>query len=154
MKTPTCLACMSYGKIRCYGTKGLIRLLVCRNCGFAFADRSYWRNPYDNSDYYDLNPLEVSHAEFSKTDVDRQQLVVEGFPKGGRLLDFGGGVGSTAAAANHLGFLLQWLRGAGKLSSEGLNIIQTLSGCVIQKFPVSFRITATMLLQCSMFWSI
>lgn len=111
---------MSYGKIRCYGTKGLIRLLVCRNCGFAFADRSYWRNPYDDSDYYDLNPLEVSHAEFSKTDVDRLQLVVEGFPKGGRLLDFGGGAGSTAAAANHLGFSSTVVEGSRKAVERGI----------------------------------
>lgn len=99
-----CPVCDGYEKVKSRGTKGLIRLLECCRCGFAFADRTYWKDPYHGSDYYEANAEELSALGFSKTDADRLSMLVKRFDNGGMLLDFGGGMGTTAGAANQFGF--------------------------------------------------
>lgn len=61
------------------------------------------RTPYHGSDYYEVNPVELSGLRFSKTDADRLSMVIKRFGNGGTLLDFGG-MGTTAAAVSQSDF--------------------------------------------------
>jgi 16S rRNA G1207 methylase RsmC len=95
-----CLVCGNKD-LKYYGEKGVIRLLICLKCDFGFADRNYWKDPYENLDYYEKNPVEVSYPlKFSKTDVDRLNVLKKWLSeeKELKILDFGSGYGTTAIA--------------------------------------------------------
>jgi len=95
-----CLVCGNED-LKYYGEKGIIRLLICRTCGFGFADRNYWKDPYEHLDYYQKHPVDVSYPlKFSRTDIDRLNILKNQLNEktGLKILDFGSGAGTTAIA--------------------------------------------------------
>jgi len=99
-----CLVCGNKD-LKYYGEKGVIRLLICQKCGFGLADRNYWKDPYENLDYYEKNPVEVSYPlKFSKTEIDRLNVLKKYLNEKNELkiLDFGSGYGTTAIALKKL----------------------------------------------------
>lgn len=100
---PDCPSCEKAAVIE-VGRAGACHLWRCA-CGLVFADRRSWRDPYADKDYYDPanQPAESYPLQISATERDRI-ATVRHFVRSGRLLDFGGGIGKTALAANAAGF--------------------------------------------------
>lgn len=100
---PRCPAC-DVTAVAEIGHAGVCHLWRCR-CGLVFADRATWRDPYSATDYYDPanQPTESYPLRITATERDRIASVRR-FVQGGRLLDFGGGIGKTALAAQAAGF--------------------------------------------------
>ena len=100
-----CPGCEHTEGFRFLGEKGVVRLLRCPSCGFVFADRAVWREPYSEKDYYDpeFQPNERYPLQPSATESDRMNTILR-HTKPGRFLDFGGGLGKTGLAALARGF--------------------------------------------------
>lgn len=79
--------------------------MVCQDCGFVFADLNVWKDPYSQTDYYDLSnqPKEDYPLRPQATERDRIASVLR-HQTSGRLMDYGGGLGRTALAAHEKGF--------------------------------------------------
>ena len=119
--TAICPCCADSGAhFKTLGQKGCVRLLRCDVCGFVFADPEAWRNPFDKVDYYDpsLQPDATYPLLPNATDRDRLAMLA-GLPRGGALLDFGGGLGSTAIEAQRTGFSATVIEESAKAVTEG-----------------------------------
>lgn len=116
---PSCPACQTPAT-RLLGQAGVCKLWECAACGLVFADRRVWRDPYLDKDYYDPEnqPAESYPLHPSATDRDRI-ATVRRFVTGGRLLDFGGGIGRTALAALEAGFRPLVLEDSQKAVEDG-----------------------------------
>lgn len=104
--TPVCPGCeQSTAGARFIGTRGVLSLWRCVRCGLAFTDRSLWRDPYLERDYYGAREsnLEELRARPTATHHERMDFVQRWLPHG-RLLDYGGGLGETAVVAAERGF--------------------------------------------------
>jgi SAM-dependent methyltransferase len=105
---------------RVLGEKGVVRLLECPSCGLVFADPERWRNPYAQVDYYD--PEKQPEASYplqpDATDADRLATLCRHVASG-QLLEFGGGLGRTALAAQRAGFHVTVLEESGKAVADG-----------------------------------
>lgn len=115
---PTCPACDAIAVTE-VGHAGVCDLWRCA-CGLVFADRATWRDPYSSRDYYDPanQPAESYPLQPTATEHDRVASVRR-FLKSGRLLDFGGGIGRTALAAQAAGFQAVVLEDSHKAVSDG-----------------------------------
>lgn len=134
MKASKCPCCGASGA-QVYGSKGRVRLLVCPRCAFGFADRSLWTDPYLDEDYYDAD----AHGDVvypltpSATDFDRVATITRS-TAGGRYLDYGGGLGTTALAALARGFQPTVLEDSTRAVCEGERFhpeIQWIQSCGI-----------------------
>lgn len=102
------------------GTAGVCKLWRCGECGLVFADRALWRDPYADKDYYDPEHQPAESYPLKPTATDRDRICsVQRQVKAGRFLDFGGGVGRTALAAQQAGFQAVVLEDSHKAVSEG-----------------------------------
>lgn len=104
--THPCPCCgNSTSTLKVLGQKGCVRLLECPACQFVFADPEVWQNPYEKVDYYDpkKQPIPEYPIRTTATDSDRLAVLLRRLATG-RLLEFGGGLGSTAIAAQRSGF--------------------------------------------------
>ncbi|MCB1278112.1 class I SAM-dependent methyltransferase [Prosthecobacter sp.] len=115
---PKCPACDA-SAVAEVGRAGVCDLWRC-SCGFVFADRATWRDPYSNRDYYDPanQPAEEYPLRITTTERDRIASVRR-FVQSGRLLDFGGGIGKTALAGHAAGFSAIVLEDSHKAVSDG-----------------------------------
>jgi len=116
--TPRCPACDVPAAAE-VGRAGACDLWRCA-CGLVFADRATWRDPYSATDYYDPanQPAESYPLRVTATERDRIASVTRCKP-GGRLLDFGGGIGKTALAAHAAGFSAFVLEDSHKAVNDG-----------------------------------
>lgn len=116
--SPPCPACDAAAEAQ-IGRAGVCDLWRCA-CGLVFADRATWADPYAAKDYYDPanQPVEVYPLQATATERDRIASVRRAIP-GGRLLDFGGGIGRTALAARAAGFHAMVLEDSHKAVSDG-----------------------------------
>lgn len=115
---PKCPACGACARTE-IGRAGACHLWRCA-CGLVFADRATWRDPYSDKDYYDPanQPDEAYPLRITATERDRIASVRR-FVQGGRLLDFGGGVGRTALAAHASGYSAIVLEDSHRAVSNG-----------------------------------
>jgi len=119
--TNTCPCCGNSGSnFKALGQKGCVRLLTCPACDFVFADPEVWRNPYEQVDYYDpaKQPEAVYPITPNATDRDRLATLTP-HVCGGRLLEFGGGLGATAIEAQRLGFKVTVIEDSAKAIAGG-----------------------------------
>jgi 2-polyprenyl-3-methyl-5-hydroxy-6-metoxy-1,4-benzoquinol methylase len=102
------------------GQKGVVRLFRCGHCQLVFADRTFWSDPHAGADYYSgAGVLPVDYPILpNATDADRMSTVVHGIAKG-KFLDYGGGLGSSAIAAQSLGFDATVLEDSEKAVADG-----------------------------------
>lgn len=99
-----CLVCGGL-EHKFYGEKGFVRLLICKKCGFGFASRDVWKDPYVEVDYYERNQVGLQYPiSYSRTDLDRLKILGKYLKPGSKILDYGGGTGTTAVAARALGY--------------------------------------------------
>lgn len=119
--TAICPCCADSGAhFKTLGQKGCVRLLRCDVCGFVFADPEAWRNPYEQMDYYDpAKQPEVAYPITpNATDLDRLATLTR-HVSGGRLVEFGGGLGATAIGAQRLGFKVTVIEDSAKAIAGG-----------------------------------
>lgn len=116
---PACPACDAVA-VASIGRAGVCDLWRCGSCGLVFADRATWRDPYAANDYYDPanQPAQSYPLKITATERDRISSVRRVI-QGGRLLDFGGGIGRTALAAREVGFDAVVLEDSNKAVSDG-----------------------------------
>jgi|YelNatPaOPRAMG01_1025707.scaffolds.fasta_scaffold00769_3 hypothetical protein len=100
-----CPICKRSDCIKLYGETNEITLYQCYACRFAFQNRLTYKYPYSDIDYYDPRnqPSVIYPITTNSTDVDRLSFIHKKV-KSGKILEIGGGLGSTSIYANNLGY--------------------------------------------------
>ncbi len=140
--TPAACPSCNSSAIRDLGTKGRIHLFRCSACTLAFADRAFWSDPHDGTDYYESDTLErvVYPLTPNKTDCDRVATIARHSRARGQFLDYGGGLGTTALAALENGFDAFVIEDSAKAVADGRNFhseIQWIHSAQIEAWMTS-----------------
>jgi 2-polyprenyl-3-methyl-5-hydroxy-6-metoxy-1,4-benzoquinol methylase len=114
-----CPSCGS-SAARKLGIAGVCHLWRCGKCRLVFVDRSLWRDPYAQADYYapQFQPEILYPLKPRATDRDRINSVLK-HCSSGRFLDYGGGIGRTALAGHDAGFEVTVLDDSAKAITDG-----------------------------------